>query len=135
MSRQPGKTQYGPHTPSTHAERYNNDVSVFAAPSTCPSHVCQKSCLAKTKLKYLISSLFGIAGESCHAAEPGFFRICYAVVDHDTILQLVKRLKDFVSKTDSERQAMPLWISRGALEQTKKDIQHGLAEPEATALQ
>ena len=75
------------------------------------------------------------AGQSCHAAEPGFFRICYAIVSHETILHLVQRLSDFLCKSESERQAVALWISRDSLNKTADETRDGLAEPEATALQ
>ncbi len=75
------------------------------------------------------------AGQACHAAEPGFFRICYAIVARETIVQLVERLKNFVSKTEAERQEMPLWISRASLHQTMKEIERVPKKPEAPTSQ
>ncbi|KAL3157543.1 hypothetical protein ABBQ32_011999 [Trebouxia sp. C0010 RCD-2024] len=68
-------------------------------------------------------------GQSCHAAEPGFFRICYAIVDKDTILELVDRLVNFVAKTAAERQEVPLWISRDSLQKAQQQIKNDPAQP------
>lgn len=70
-------------------------------------------------------------GNSCHAAEPGFFRICYAIVDNDTILQLVDRLVGFISKSQADRQQMPLWISRASMQKAQQQIENDPALPEA----
>ena len=72
----------------------------------------------------------GHAGQSCHAAEPGYFRICYAIVDDATILQLVERLVNFISKSDSNRQEMPLWISKASMQKAKQAIEDDPAQPE-----
>lgn len=69
-------------------------------------------------------------GHSCHAAEPGFFRICYAIVDNDTILQLVARLISYISKSEDERRQTPLWISRASLQKTQQQIENDPAQPE-----
>lgn len=69
-------------------------------------------------------------GHSCHAAEPGFFRICYAIVDNDTILQLVDRLVSYVSKSEDERRQMPPWISRASLQKAQQQIKNDPAQPE-----
>ena len=69
-------------------------------------------------------------GNSCHASEPGFFRICYAIVDNDTILQLVDRLLGFISKSAAERQQMPLWISRASMQKAQQQIKNDPAQPE-----
>lgn len=76
------------------------------------------------------STHFLLAGQACHAAEPGFFRICYAIVDRDTILQLVERLVNFISKSETERQEVPLWINRASLQKTKQAIKQDPTKPD-----
>jgi 1-aminocyclopropane-1-carboxylate synthase len=47
-------------------------------------------------------------GHSCHAPEPGFFRVCYAIVDPVVIPKLVKRIKDFIDLPLDQRRALPV---------------------------
>ena len=80
--------------------------------------------------KVAIDSVPVRTGNSCHASEPGFFRVCYAIVDNDTILQLVDRLVGYISKSAAERQQMPLWISRASMQQAEQEIKNDPAQPE-----
>ena len=37
------------------------------------------------------------AGKACHAAEPGFFRICYAAVPIEGLMEGIRRVISIVS--------------------------------------
>ena len=87
-------------------------------------------CVCVTPCMLLAHTHVLLAGQACHAAEPGFFRICYAIVDRDTILQLVERLVSFISKSEVERQEVPLWISRASLQKSKQAIEEDPTKPE-----
>ena len=74
------------------------------------------------------------AGHDCHASEPGFFRICYAIVDKETILKLVERLTMYISKSDQDRKQIPLRVKPADLDKAKaaaKDEPATRAEPES----
>ena len=53
------------------------------------------------------------AGKDCHCAEPGFFRICYAIVLPEVIPLLVRRITDYISKSPQERRKVPIkpWLA------------------------
>ena len=59
------------------------------------------------------SPYFCPAGKDCHCAEPGFFRICYAIVLPEVIPLLVKRITNFISKSPQERRKVPIkpWLA------------------------
>lgn len=40
-----------------------------------------------------------IAGETCHAKEPGFFRICYSAAPVDAVLEGIRRIVLHLEKT------------------------------------
>lgn len=72
------------------------------------------------------------AGQACHASEPGFFRICYAIVDQGTILKLVERLANYISKSDQDRKQMPLRVKSAELHKAEvqtENIPTKRAEP------
>ncbi|DBA72531.1 TPA: hypothetical protein ACH3X2_010289 [Trebouxia sp. C0005] len=74
-------------------------------------------------------------GQASHASEPGFFRICYAIVDHETILQLVQRLVGFITKSDAERQQVPLWIKKACMQKAKQEIEADPTQPAKPAFE
>lgn len=90
----------------------------------------QLLCVIRRFVCFRRSTNILFSGQACHAAEPGFFRICYAIVDRDTILQLVERLVNFISKSETERQEVPLWISRNSLQKTKEAIKQDPTKPD-----
>ncbi|DBB02928.1 TPA: hypothetical protein ACH3X1_013529 [Trebouxia sp. C0004] len=74
-------------------------------------------------------------GQASHASEPGFFRICYAIVDRETILQLVQRLVGFITKSDAERQQVPLWINKASMQKAKQEIEADPTQPAKPAFE
>ena len=74
------------------------------------------------------------AGQDCHASAPGFFRICYAIVDKETILKLVERLTMYITKSDKDRKQIPLRVKPAALHEARKRAENKpteRAEPES----
>ena len=65
----------------------------------------------------------------------GFFRICYAIVDCETILQLVQRLVGFITKSDAERQQVPLWINTASMQKAKQEIEADSTQPAKPAFE
>ncbi len=78
---------------------------------------------------------FVFSGQASHASEPGFFRICYAIVDCETILQLVQRLVGFITKSDAERQQVPLWINTASMQKAKQEIEADSTQPAKPAFE
>lgn len=87
---------------------------------------------------YMLLSMltaFVFSGQASHASEPGFFRICYAIVDCETILQLVQRLVGFITKSDAERQQVPLWINTASMQKAKQEIEADSTQPAKPAFE
>ncbi|XAR71441.1 1-aminocyclopropane-1-carboxylate synthase [Bertholletia excelsa] len=57
-------------------------------------------------------------GSSCHCAEPGWFRVCFANVSEETLGLAVERITSFVESTtrrsvnNSRRRSLRRWVSR-----------------------
>ncbi|OMO50895.1 Aminotransferase, class I/classII [Corchorus capsularis] len=57
-------------------------------------------------------------GASCHCSEPGWFRVCFANMSHETLQRAMQRIKYFVversnmSRSKSKRQLISNWVRK-----------------------
>ncbi|KAL6006707.1 acetyl-coenzyme A synthetase 2 [Asimina triloba] len=52
-------------------------------------------------------------GASFHCSEPGWFRVCFAVMDDDTMRNAVKRIQEFMSEYGKAKAAVPVAKKKG----------------------
>jgi len=67
-------------------------VDTYLCPSLrplCPPHECALSLL----LRALFPQVILTPGKDCHAAEPGFFRLCFAWMPPKALPEAVRRIK------------------------------------------
>lgn len=84
---------------------------------------CWIQCTDTAAAVKIHSNLVVAVGQDCHASEPGFFRVCYAIVDKDTILKLVERLTSYISKSDQDRKSIPLRVKPANLDKAQKIVE------------
>ncbi|KAK9109798.1 hypothetical protein Sjap_017858 [Stephania japonica] len=67
-------------------------------------------------------------GSSCHCAEPGWFRVCFANISEDTLSLSIKRIKAFINNNSrhhkpgrhSRTMSLPKWVFRLSYSQERE---------------